>query len=73
MPEAHTLLEATIEAGNLARAAAARCINVLVSQYFQLKNNLKLFLQRAASRGVGGGSRGRETVPQPGHSGGGRI
>ena len=73
MPEARTLLEATVEAGNLARAAAARCINVFNSQHFKLKSNLKLFLQRAASRGVGGGSRGRETVPQPGNFGGRQI
>ena len=37
MPEARTLLEASMEAGNLARAAAARCINVFNSQYFKLK------------------------------------
>ena len=37
MPEARTLLEATVEAGNLARAAAARCLNVFNSQYFKLK------------------------------------
>ena len=36
MPEARTLLEATIEAGNLARAAAARCTNVFNSQYLNL-------------------------------------
>ena len=37
MPETRTLLEATVEAGNLARAAAARCLNVFNSQYIKLK------------------------------------
>ena len=33
MPEARTLLEASVEAGNLARAAAARCMNVFLSVF----------------------------------------
>ena len=57
MPEAHTLLEATIEAGNLARAAAARCLNVFNSQYFKLKNNFSRELHQEGMEEAAGGDK----------------
>ena len=57
MPEARTLLEATVEAGNLARAAAARCMNVCNSQCFKLKNNFSRELHQEGLEEAAGGEK----------------